>query len=154
MAFVQLDDGTTPREVAVYSEVLDANRGKIVTDEVLIVEGKISRDDFNGEGGLRIIADRLMTLGEARSRFATALQLKLNGEVGEAGGPQAAVERLQSLLGPFRDGGCPVRLRYRNAVAEVELPFGEAWRVRPDDALLDNLREWLPGDAVEVLYRS
>src|SRR5690606_30057793 len=51
MAFVQLDDGTTPREVAVYSEVLDANRGKIVTDEVLIVEGKVSRDDFNGEGG-------------------------------------------------------------------------------------------------------
>ena len=154
MAFVQLDDGTTPREVAVYSEVLDANRSKIVTDEILIVEGKISRDDFNGEGGLRIIADRLMTLGEARSRFATALQLKLNGEVGEAGGAIAAVERLQSLLGPFRDGGCPVRLRYRNAVAEVDLPFGEAWRIRPEDALLDNLREWLPGDAVEVLYRS
>jgi len=138
----------------VYSEVLEASRGKIVTDEVLVVEGKISPDDFNGEGGLRIVAERLLTLGEARARFATALQLRLNGEVGEAGGPRAAVERLQSLLGPFRDGGCPVRLRYRNAVAEVDLPFGDAWRVRPDDALLDNLREWLPADSVEILYRN
>ena len=152
MAFVQLDDGSGAREVAVYSEVLDASRGKIVTDEVLIVEGRISNDEYSG--GLRIIADRLMTLGEARARFATALQLSLNGEVGEAGGATAAADRLQGLLAPFRDGGCPVRLRYRNEVAEVELPLGENWSVRPDDALLDGLRAWLPDDAVEVLYRS
>ncbi|MBA4742625.1 MAG: DNA polymerase III subunit alpha [Azoarcus sp.] len=152
MAFVQLDDGSGAREVAVYSEVLEASRGKIVTDEVLIVEGRISNDEYSG--GLRIIADRLMTLGEARARFATALQLSLNGEVGQAGGATAAADRLQGLLAPFRDGGCPVRLRYRNDVAEVELPLGETWSVRPDDALLDGLRAWLPEDAVEVLYRS
>mgnify|MGYP003667950382 CR=1 FL=1 len=152
MAFVQLDDGSGAREIAVYSEVLEASRGKIVTDEVLIVEGRISNDEYSG--GLRIIADRLMTLGEARARFATALQLSLNGEVGEAGGATAAADRLQGLLAPFRDGGCPVRLRYRNDVAEVELPLGETWSVRPDDALLDGLRAWLPEDAVEVLYRS
>ncbi|MBC9073720.1 DNA polymerase III subunit alpha [Thauera sp. CAU 1555] len=152
MAFIQLDDGSQPREVAVYSEVLDANRGKIVTDEVLVVEGKVSKDDFNGEGGLRIIADRLYTLGEARARHARALQVCINGEVPAAGGAVAAAERLQGLLSPFRDGGCPVRVRYRNAEAEADLPFGEGWRVRPEDALLESLREWLPPEAVEVLY--
>ena len=64
MAFVLLDDGTEPREVTVYSEVLEASRGKIVTDEVLVVEAKVSNDDFSG--GLRINADRLLTLGEAQ----------------------------------------------------------------------------------------
>ena len=152
MAFIQLDDGSQPREVAVYSEVLDANRGKIVTDEVLVVEGKVSKDDFNGEGGLRIIADRLYTLGEARARHARALQVCINGEVPAAGGAVAAAERLQGLLSPFRDGGCPVRVRYRNAEAEADLPFGEGWRVRPEDALLESLREWLPPEAVELLY--
>ena len=150
MAFVQLDDGTEPREVAVYSEVLDANRGKIVTDDVLVVEGRISNDEFSG--GLRIIADKLMTLGEARSRFARALQLRVNGEVGQAGSAVAAVEKLQALLMPFRDGGCPIRVRYRNHNAEADLPFGDAWRIRPDDALLESLREWLPPDGVEVVY--
>ena len=154
MAFVQLDDGSTPREVAVYSEVLDANRGKIVTDEVLVVEGKVSKDDFNGEGSLRIIAERLLTLGEARARFARALQLRVNGEVGAAGGAVAAAERLQRLLAPYRDGECPIRVRYRNADAEGDLPFGGDWKIRPEDALLESLREWLPPDAVELVYAN
>ncbi|MBL8442725.1 MAG: DNA polymerase III subunit alpha, partial [Zoogloeaceae bacterium] len=150
MAFVQIDDGTVAREVAVYSEVLDASRGKIVTDDVLVIEAKISHDEFSG--GLRIIADRLMTLGEARGRFARALQLRINGEVDQAGGARAAAERLQGLLTPFREGTCPIRVRYRNGAAEAELPLGESWRVRPDDALLEGLREWLPGEAVELVY--
>ncbi|MBI1906915.1 MAG: DNA polymerase III subunit alpha [Rhodocyclales bacterium] len=150
MVFVTLDDGTQPREVMVYSEVQEANRGKIVTDEVLIVEAKISNDDFSG--GLRIIADKMMTLGEARSRHARALQLRINGEVGDTGGARATADKLQSLLTPYNNGGCPVRVRYRNATGEGELHLGETWRVRPEDALLDSLREWLPADAVEVVY--
>ncbi|HRD35044.1 MAG TPA: DNA polymerase III subunit alpha [Rhodocyclaceae bacterium] len=152
MAFVQLDDGTVAREVAIYSEVLEASRGKIVTDEVLVVEAKISHDDFSG--GLRIIADRLLTLGEARSRFARALQLRINGEIERAGGATATAERLQGLLAPFRNGDCPIRVRYRNAVAEADLPLGEGWRIRPDDALLESLREWLPAEAVELVYAN
>jgi DNA polymerase-3 subunit alpha len=150
MAFVVLDDGSQVREVSVFSEIFDAQRSKIVTDEVLVVEGKISNDDFTG--GLRIVADKLMTLGEARSRFARALQLTVNGEVRRAGGAVAAADRLETLLAPFRDGACPIRLRYRNEQAEADLPFGEGWRVRLDDTLLDSLREWLPPEAVEVLY--
>ncbi|WP_374242065.1 DNA polymerase III subunit alpha [Zoogloea sp.] len=150
IAFVLLDDGTTPREVSVFSEVFDNNRQRIVVDEVLIVDAKVSNDDFSG--GLRIVADKLMTLGEARGRFARALHIRLNGEVGEAGGAVAAVDRLQAALEPFREGECPIRVRYRNASAEGELPLGPSWRVRPDDDLLASLREWLPPEAVEVVY--
>jgi DNA polymerase-3 subunit alpha len=117
---------------------------------VLVVEGKVSNDEFSG--GLRIIADRLLTLGEARGRFARALQLRLNGEVGTSGGPTATANKLQTLLEPFREGGCPIRVSYRNAAAEADLPFGDGWRVRLDDALLESLREWLPAESVEVLY--
>ncbi|MDY0012333.1 MAG: DNA polymerase III subunit alpha [Rhodocyclaceae bacterium] len=150
MAFILLDDGSQPREVSVFSETYDAERTKIITDEVLVVEGKISNDEFSG--GLRIVADRLMTLGEARGRFARALQLRLNGEVAQAGGPRQAADRLQSLLAPYRDGVCPIRVNYRNAHAEAELPLGAAWRVRLEEGLLESLREWLPGAAVEVVY--
>ena len=150
IAFVLLDDGTTPREVSVFSETFDNNRQRIVVDEVLIVEAKVSNDDFSG--GYRIVADKLMTLGEARCRYARALQLKLNGEVGEAGGAIAAAERLQTVLEPFRKGDCPIRVRYRNADAEADFPLGPGWRVRPDDSLLESLREWLPTDSVEVIY--
>ncbi|MDR1661113.1 MAG: DNA polymerase III subunit alpha [Azoarcus sp.] len=149
MAFVLLDDGTQPREVTIYSEVFDAQRGKIVVDDVLVVEGKASDDEFSS--GIRIVAERLLTLGEARARFARALSLRLEPRDldGKAG---AACERLAALLAPFREGECPLRISYRNTRAEGDLALGKGWRVRPDDALLENLRAWLPAGAVEVLY--
>ena len=150
MAFVVLDDGSAVREVSVFSEVFDAFRSKIVIDEVLIVEGKVSNDDFSG--GLRIIADKMLTLAEARGQFARALEIRLNGEVAEAGGVGAAAQRLEDLLSPYRDAACPITVRYRNGEAEGALPLGPNWRVRLEDDLLDSLREWLPGDAVTVIY--
>jgi len=139
----------------VFAEVLEANKGRIVQDEVLIVEAKVSHDDFTG--GLRIIADKLMTLGEARARFARTLKLAINGEVASSGGPRAAAERLETLLAQYRaqgEGvtGCPIRLRYRNAAAEADLPFGQGWRVRLEEPLLENLRDWLSPEAVEIIY--
>ena len=64
-------------EVSVFNELFEAERAKIVTDEVLLVEGKVSYDDFSG--GNRVVADRLMTLGEARARYAKHLLIRLNG---------------------------------------------------------------------------
>ena len=53
---------------------------------------------------------------------------------------------------PFRPGETPVTIHYAYAriVGELELP--EAWRVNPDDALIDRLREWLAPENVQVVY--
>jgi DNA polymerase-3 subunit alpha len=149
MIVVTLDDGTAQVELTVFNELFEAERAKIREDEPLVVEGKVSRDDFNG--GLRVNADRLMTLAEARGRFAKALRLALNGKVSL--GDTAAAERLRVLLAPYRNGPCPVRVRYRNAQAECELPLGESWRVRLDDELLSGLQQWLQAENVEVVYQ-
>ncbi|MDT3737794.1 MAG: DNA polymerase III subunit alpha [Denitratisoma sp.] len=149
MIVVTLDDGTAQVEMTVFNELYDAERAKIREDDPLIVEGRVSRDDFNG--GLRVNADRLMTLAEARGRYAKALRVALNGKVSL--GDTAAAERLRVLLAPYRNGPCPVRVRYRNAQAECELPLGESWRVRLDDELLAGLQQWLQAENVEVVYQ-
>ena len=150
MAFVMLDDGSASLEVSVFNEVYDAERAKIVVDDALIVEGKVQKDDFTG--GYRVVAERLMTLAEARARFAKQLTLRMNGEVRDAGGGAAAAQKLQALMAPYRDGPTPVVLRYRNRDAEAEMRFGESWRVRLDNRLIDDLREWLQPENVEVTY--
>ena len=149
MIVVTLDDGTAQVEMTVFNELYDAERAKIREDEPLIVEGKVSRDDFNG--GLRVVADKLMTLAEARGRYAKSLRLALNGKVSR--GDTAAAEKLRVLLAPYRNGACPVRVRYRNEQAECELPLGDAWRVRLDDELLSGLQQWLQVENVEVVYQ-
>jgi DNA polymerase-3 subunit alpha len=142
MAVVVLDDGTTQLEVTVFNELWDAERAKIKEDELLLVEGKVQKDDYSG--GLRITADKLYSLAEARGRYARGLRLTLNG------GSDA--KRLQALLMPFRNGPCPVRLSYRNGDAVAELPLPESWRVRLDDALLAGLTDWLTAENVKVVY--
>jgi DNA polymerase-3 subunit alpha len=149
MTVVTLDDGTAQVEMTVYNELDETERAKIREDEPLIVEGRVSRDEFSG--GLRVSPDRLMSLAEARGRFAKALFLALNGEASKGG--VAAVQKLRALLAPYRNGPCPVRVRYRNAHAECELPLGEDWRVRLEDDLLDGLQQWLEAENVEVVYR-
>jgi DNA polymerase-3 subunit alpha len=149
MAIVTLDDGAAQLEISVFNELWDAERQKIKEDELLLVEGKVSRDDYSG--GLRVTADRLLTLGEARGRYARLLQLSMNG-----GSRAETAERLRALLAPFRtpgNGSCPVRVSYRNTDAAAELTLPDAWRVRLDDALLAGLAEWLSPDNVKVIYQ-
>ena len=145
MAIVMLDDASAQLEVTVFNELFEAERAKIAVDEVLIIEGKVSRDDFSG--GLRVVADKLLTLAEARNRFARSLQLRCNG--------QANAERLRSLLAPYRHegpSGCPVLVDYCNDHARVQLQLGERWRVRLEDELLLALRGWLTPEQVRLVY--
>ena len=92
MAFVQLDDGSTKLEVSLFAESFEANRSRLKDDVVLVIEGKVSEDNFSG--GLRIIADKVYELGEARSRYARSLSLQLAGKVD--------VSKLKAQLHPFR----------------------------------------------------
>ncbi len=147
MAIVTLDDASAQVEVSVFSELWDAERSKIHEDELLIVEGRVSRDDFSG--GLRVTADSLLTLVEARCRYARVLKLSLNGQT-----DNETAARLRALLSPYRGiaGTCPVRIRYRNDTAETELALPDAWRVRLEDRLIDDLHEWLTPDNVHLIY--
>ena len=151
MAFVQIDDGTTSMEVSVFNETFESERDKIRDDEVLIIEGKVQRDDFAGEGKVRVVAERLLTLAEARGRFAKHLRIALNGQASGANA-QGAAARLRALLTPYTPGNCPVLLSYRNADALCELVLGESCRVRLEDDLLMALGDWLSSENVRIDY--
>lgn len=143
MAVVMLDDATTQLEITVFNELWEAQRAKIREDEILVVEGKVTKDEY--AGGLRVSAEKLMTLAEARNRYARKLVLTMNG------GSDA--RRLQSLLKPFSNGPCPVRVCYSNAEAMTEIDLPEQWNVRLDDGLVTDLGSWLTPENFKIVYR-
>ena len=156
MAFVTLDDGEGRIEAAVFSELFDAQRHKLRMDELLLVEGKVSRDEFRD--ALKLGVDRLLTFNEARAQWAQGLELDLRGvDIRGLGG----VRRLYDLLQPFAQlaeaatggRGCPVSLLYRNGAAEAVLEVGSGLRVRPDTDLIDGLRSLLGADRVRLDYQ-
>ncbi|GHD59113.1 DNA polymerase III subunit alpha [Jeongeupia chitinilytica] len=142
MAFLQLDDGNAKIEVALYSEVFEAHRTKLKDDTLLVVAGKVSEDRFSG--GLRVIADAVMDVPEARSHFARSLNLQINGNADAA--------RLSSLLAAHGGGACPIEIDYRTQGARCALRLGLDWRVTLHDALIAELQAWLGNDAVKIRF--
>jgi DNA polymerase-3 subunit alpha len=148
MLIVLLDDGAAQLEVSVYSEVWEASRDLVKEDRPLVVQGKVSKDEFSG--GFRVIAERLYDLAAARAKFARGLRLSLNGEASAASA--AAAKKLRELLAPYRNGPCPVRVRYSSGSAVAEVRLGDEWRVTPDDGLIAALSDWLKPENVEIVY--
>ena len=89
------------------------------------------------EGKVRVSVERLLTIPEARGRFARHLRLTLSGDpAAKPGAKQAVAQRLREQLAPFSPGNCPVRIVYSNGVARCELQLGDGYRVRLEDDLL------------------
>lgn len=149
MAIVTLDDTSARIEIVVGNELLNQNAHLIKEDILLIVEGRVSNDDFSG--GIRVNARKLYDLPSARSAYASMLKISCNG--------QSDAKKLRELLAPYcrRESseerkGCAVKVEYHNDGARVELMLGDSWRVDLHDDLLMGLRNWLSEDNVRVLY--
>jgi len=146
MCVMSLDDGSARVEVLVYSEVLDKRRNMLQEDQLLIVRGKVSYDDFSG--GNRVTAEDIFDIDTARRQYARKLELFMNG--------QADSERLRRTLSPHlapnQPGACSVLIHYNNGDAVVDVPLPEQWRVRISEPLIQSLHDWLTESNVVVLY--
>jgi len=145
MMVVVLDDATAQVEITVFNELFEKHRDKLKEDALLVVQGKIQRDDFSG--GLRVTADDLLDLAGLRERYAARLRIAMNG--------QADAARLRDLLLPHLTSGqdgCAVLVHYDAGAASCDVALGDAWRVRPEARLLEALEEWLTPEAVQLIY--
>ncbi|CAK0751288.1 DNA polymerase III subunit alpha [Gammaproteobacteria bacterium] len=144
MAFLTLDDRSTRVEVAVFNEVYMQYRDLLTKDRLVVVEGSVTMDDFFG--GLRISAERLWDMDQAREFFSKALVLRVTHA--DHGLPRHLVE----ILTPFRGGRCAVHVDYSNKNASAVLILGRNWYCRPTDDLISRLRGLLGTENVSVIY--
>ena len=143
MMAVVLDDATAQLEVTVFNELFEKHRDKLKEDALLVVLGKVQRDEFSG--GMRVLAEELHDLQSLRTRYAARLRLEMNG--------QADARQLMELLAPYRvEGACPVYVHYQAGAADCDVALGDAWRVRPDAQLLERLGAWLTPENVQLVY--
>ncbi|HQN65920.1 MAG TPA: DNA polymerase III subunit alpha [Methylophilus sp.] len=147
MAIVTLDDAVARVEVVVGAELLAQSGNLIKEDQLLVIEGRISHDDFTD--GIRVSARKIYDLAAARSQFASLLKISCNG--------QSDAEKLSTILQPYRlnDGEikrCPVKVEYHNAHGHVSLMLGDDWRVTLHDDLITQLEHWLSKDNVKIIY--
>ena len=150
MGFAILDDRTGRMEIAIFSEVFEKYRDLFSNDNILVVEGSFSIDDYTGNP--RLTAERVLTIEQARGYFARRLMIRWHRSGEEKGLSSQFVADLQQLIEPFQGGGCPVCVEYQGKSARSQILLGETWRVHPGDELLLRLRNRLGEDRVQMTY--
>ena len=124
MRVVDLDDGSGRMEVTVFNELYESRRSVLKVDEPLIVSAKVEHDEYSGS--LRGSAVEILTLADARTRYAKGVRLFIAAS--SATQVQALVAQLQAgLSAGHGQGGAG-----RGAEQKSADPPGGANRLRED----------------------
>ena len=126
--FVAIEDDTGSIELALFDEAYGLYAGLLGKDEVVVVEGRVSRDDFSG--GYRMTVSEVLSLGAAKTRFARGVRIAVQGP------SEGLCDDLEAAFAPYRDGEAPVFIDYRNQRARARLALGGDWTVKPCDELV------------------
>jgi DNA polymerase-3 subunit alpha len=148
MAIITLDDRTARIEVAVFSDVYEQCREALLKDNVVVVSGDVSPDDFTGS--LKMRAKTVMGLAQARLKYARQLVLKL----GQGDFSTNFSHSFHKLVGQVRGRGCKVKVEYTGRGASASVYLGDEWKIPPNDENLQRLREFYGEDRVYLQYDS
>ena len=174
IAFLMLDDRSARFELSLSAWDFEKYRDQLQLDSIIIAECTVSVDDYNE--GMRGRAKQLMSLPEARKRFAKRLAVRLRSDELVP----AFCDHLASILLPhcqavqaesnlsnapagskgsdstsgdrLVDSGCRVIIDYRRADSKGSIMLGSEWFVSPTDELLRNLRREFGKDRIELAY--
>lgn len=146
MAAITLEDRIGRVELMVFSPLYDSCRPLLVKDQLLIVEGEVSNDEFTG--GYKLIARQLYDLTHIRQQRGGRLKLQLHHHKLNADFFTA----LQAALSPYCGGHCLVEVEYQHSLAQARFELGEAWRIKPEEDLLTSLTALCGADNVSLVY--
>ncbi len=135
-AFVQLEDTRGRIECAFFSEAFTEFGPLLSRDRIVVVEGNLREDAFNGGFSLRARQcwDFRTLCAQYGRRLALTVDLRQGG----------TWERLQQLMAGFRPGGTPLRIDLLTGATRGTIELNGAQSLRTDAELISSLRA-LPG---------
>lgn len=145
-AFFFLDDGTTYMEIAAFNKTFEQFGHLIVKDEIVLVEGSISKDMRTGSVRLRV--DALHDMASARNTFARYAVLNCQYDEVKLG----MSEKLSQLLYADDDRSCPVHINYQAKDCRAQLVLGDEYKSPITDEVLQQLREVEGVREVRIVY--
>ncbi len=146
LGIATLDDRSGQLDITLFSEALENYGDKLQKDTVVIVSGQVSFDEFSQ--GLRMSVRELMTLDEARSRYAKSLALSIEQEKITP----HFLKEFKAIIEPYSGGTIPIHIYYQSPQGRALLRLGVQWYINPTDELLTELTQLLGENAVELEF--
>jgi DNA polymerase-3 subunit alpha len=159
MCFVTLDDRSARIEATLFSETYENNKHVIEKDQVVVVSGVLSMDEYSG--GMKLRVSDVQGISTARIAFAKNLSI----QVTQAQCEQGMVPRIKAMLSeslikePYiateedaSPKGCKVLVKYQRPEASALIQLGAAWSIEPEDELIQELKYLLGNEQVSLVY--
>ncbi|MFT6030461.1 MAG: DNA polymerase-3 subunit alpha, partial [Oleiphilaceae bacterium] len=160
MCFVTLDDRTARIEATLFSETYENNKHVIEKDQVVVVSGVLSMDEYSG--GMKLRVSDVQGISAARMSFAKNLSVQITQAQCEHG----FIPKVKALLSDNTferptsqvsneensQGGCKVLLKYQRPEASAVVELGAAWSIEPLDELIQELKYLLGDEQVSLVY--
>lgn len=144
IAIFTLEDGIGQIEVVCFSESFQKYRPLLVEDQMIIADGEVGFDEFNNSA--RIVCRDIYTIDQAREKQAKGLQIHLNDN------QLSNIAHFKKILEKHLGGSCPILFRYLRDNVQAQIKTGQAWQIKPTDALLELIREQFGMESVSVIY--
>jgi DNA polymerase-3 subunit alpha len=130
---IAVEDHSGQVEAFLSNEIYATYADLMIKDTIVVIEGTVSADDYSG--GYQIRANHIMTLADAKGRFAKGVRIAVSGP------DENLCTALSATFSPYRNGSSPVFLHYHNQRARVSLELGSDWKVTPCEELIAALNE-------------
>ncbi len=131
--YIAVEDHSGRVDAFLSNEAFATYADLMVKDNIIVIEGNVVADDFTGS--YRISANHIMSLADAKTRFARGINIAVTGPDDEL------CTMLAATFSPYQGGSSPVYLHYRNQRARVSFELGNDWTIKPCEALVAALNE-------------
>ncbi len=147
MAFVTIDDNTARIDISILGDMLNTERQLIHKDNVVVIHGQVSVDDYSG--GFQMRAEKIFDVDGLRSQLCSQLII----EVDEITLGKELISEMADLVRPFTGGGCEIILSYRRQNGQcANIVLGPDWRVKPVAKLISRVESCFGGNKVKLVY--
>ncbi len=146
MAIVTIDDKSAQIEVAVFPEHYLRCRDMLSRDNIIVIQGEASTDEYSG--GLKLRADEIYDIEAAREHYLKSVVVTIE----QSRISDTLNHDLQALISRFNDGLIPIYIDYHGADADATMLLGNEWKVKPSDQFLQNIHQLMGEDSVRLEY--
>jgi len=148
LCILTLDDRSARMDITLFGDVYDSARSIINKDVVLIIEGEVAPDEYNG--GVRARGQSVMSVTQARARHASHIEIQCDQQQLS----NARIKTLKECLMKSQQSAdrISIALRFQREDAEGDLRLGDAWQPEPSDEQIIALKELFGNAAVRLVW--
>ncbi len=145
IAFLILDDKSARVNIAIFSDAFYQAQNKLIKDHVIVIEGDVVYDDYSGE--LKALAKNVLTLEEARIKFAKAIQLDIQQSICN----DSLLEELKQFF-LTNPGALPVQICYIRPDLSMTLKLADNYAINPSEENIHHLNQIVNQSMIRIIY--